>query len=185
MKFTHMKIKHWIFAAVLFLIGLYMFLPVINIHFKDLPILIIIIILLIVVFQLRKSIPNSNGVNIIKIIFAKLKSIKILSIMLFGILGFMLIFQLFFTAKIFRAGSYRNLLGNVTTDNVFSKDIAPIAIDKIRVVDEQLANLLGEKVIGQQASLGSKAHLGRFTIQKIKNQLYWVAPLLHSGFLNG
>lgn len=177
-----MKIKHWIFAAILFLVGLYMFLPVINIHFKDLPILIIVIILLIVVFQLRKNLPNSTGANIIKIVLAKLKSIKILSILLFGTLGFMLVYQLFFTAKIFRAGSYRNLIGNVTSDNVFSKDIAPIAIDKIRVVDEELANLLGEKVIGQQASLGSKAHLGRFTIQKVKSQLYWVAPLLHSGF---
>jgi hypothetical protein len=60
--------------------------------------------------------------------------------------------------------------------------MAPISLDKIRVVDQSLAQLLGDKVLGSQPALGSQVVLGTFTIQKVKDQLYWVAPLLHSGF---
>ena len=55
-------------------------------------------------------------------------------------------------------------------------------MDKIRVVDQELAYLLGEKIIGSQAALGSQIQLGKFSIQKVNNELYWIAPLLHSGF---
>jgi hypothetical protein len=55
-------------------------------------------------------------------------------------------------------------------------------MDEIRVVDEDLAYLLGEKVLGSQQALGSQVQLGDFCIQKVNNKLYWVAPLLHSGF---
>ena len=60
--------------------------------------------------------------------------------------------------------------------------MAPISIEKIRVVDQALANLLGDKVLGAQAALGSQVRLGTFNIQKVGTELYWVAPLLHSGF---
>ena len=53
---------------------------------------------------------------------------------------------------------------------------------QLRVVDEELAYLLGEKILGSQPALGSQVELGHFCIQKIQNELYWVAPLLHSGF---
>ena len=42
--------------------------------------------------------------------------------------------------------------------------------------------MLGEKIIGSQPALGSQVELGKFSIQKVNNELYWVAPLLHSGF---
>jgi hypothetical protein len=50
------------------------------------------------------------------------------------------------------------------------------------VVDEDLAYLLGEKILGSQPALGSQVELGHFCIQKVGTDLYWVAPLLHSGF---
>ena len=53
---------------------------------------------------------------------------------------------------------------------------------QIRVVDQELAYNLGDKVLGAQSGLGSQVTLGEFTIQKVNDQLYWVAPLLHSGF---
>ncbi|HWR99297.1 MAG TPA: hypothetical protein VN249_01720, partial [Prolixibacteraceae bacterium] len=37
-------------------------------------------------------------------------------------------------------------------------------------------------VLGAQPALGSQVRLGSFHIQKVGNDLYWVAPLLHSGF---
>jgi hypothetical protein len=41
---------------------------------------------------------------------------------------------------------------------------------------------LGEKIIGSQPALGSQIELGNFSIQKVNDELYWIAPLLHSGF---
>ncbi|HEX8575639.1 MAG TPA: hypothetical protein VF677_05030 [Flavobacterium sp.] len=82
----------------------------------------------------------------------------------------------------FRSESYKNMIGKVTNGTAISNHIAPIVIDKIRVVDEGLAYLLGEKILGSQPALGSQVELGDFTIQKVNDALYWVAPLLHSGF---
>jgi hypothetical protein len=47
------------------------------------------------------------------------------------------------------------------------------------VVDEELAHL--EKILGSQPALGSQVELG-ILYPKVNNNLYWVAPLLHSGF---
>lgn len=84
---------------------------------------------------------------------------------------------------IFRADEYRNLIGKVEVGKSFASEVAPVSTDNIRVVDENVAQRLGDKVMGEKASLGSQAHLGDFHIQKVKDKLYWVAPLLHSGFL--
>lgn len=82
----------------------------------------------------------------------------------------------------FRSDLYQKLIGEVANGGKIENHIAPISIDEIRVVDENLANLLGEKVLGSQPALGSQVELGEFFIQKVNNDLYWVAPLLHSGF---
>ncbi|MGB0525944.1 MAG: hypothetical protein ACPGJS_23390 [Flammeovirgaceae bacterium] len=84
--------------------------------------------------------------------------------------------------SLFRAADYRNMIGQVEIGNSFAKDVAPISIDKIRVVDQSLAYRLGDKVLGTQPSLGSQAHLGVFRIQKVNGEFVWVAPLIHSGF---
>ena len=81
-----------------------------------------------------------------------------------------------------RNGEYRNLIGKVETESNLSSHMLPISIEKIRVVDQSLAQLLGDKVLGSQSALGSQVTLGTFNIQKVNNDLYWVAPLLHSGF---
>jgi len=81
----------------------------------------------------------------------------------------------------FRADDYRNLIGEVKIGESFAKDVAPISHDKIRIVDQELAYRLGDKVLGGQPSLGSQAHLGTFRIQKVNGEFVWVAPLIHSG----
>jgi hypothetical protein len=83
---------------------------------------------------------------------------------------------------VFRSDAYRDLIGKVEIGETLSTHMAPISIEKIRVVDQSLANLLGDKVLGAQAALGSQVRLGTFNIQKVGAELYWVAPLLHSGF---
>lgn len=85
--------------------------------------------------------------------------------------------------SIFRADDYRNLIGEIPVGESFASEVAPVSTENIRVVDEQVAQRLGDKVMGEKASLGSQTYLGKFHIQKVKDKLYWVAPLLHSGFL--
>ena len=86
------------------------------------------------------------------------------------------------SAPIFRAQAYRNLIGEVQIGEDFTSKVAPISTEKIRLVDEAMAYRLGDKVLGAQPSLGSQVRLGEFNIQQVNGNLYWVAPLLHSGF---
>ena len=86
------------------------------------------------------------------------------------------------SAPMFWTDSYREMIGKVKAGDKLTNHIAPIAINKVRVVDENLAYLLGEKILGSDPALGSKSELGEFFIQKVGDQLYWIAPLQHSGF---
>lgn len=86
------------------------------------------------------------------------------------------------SSAMFYSKEYRELIGEVKDGKEISNHIAPLAINKVRVVDERLAYLLGEKILGSDPALGSKTELGHFTVQKVGDELYWVAPLLHSGF---
>ncbi|AZQ62856.1 hypothetical protein EI427_11605 [Flammeovirga pectinis] len=89
----------------------------------------------------------------------------------------------FFTSwALFRSEDYRNLIGEVKKGENFTNHVAPISTEEIRIVDNDMADRLGDKVLGSIPSLGSQAHLGQFSIQKVKGKLYWVAPLMHSGF---
>lgn len=99
-----------------------------------------------------------------------------------SLLLYMTIFAFVVSTPVWNASVYRQLVGNVVDGREFSQQIAPISIEKIRVVDYELAALLGDKVLGSQPALGSQVVLGQFNIQKVNNELYWVAPLLHSGF---
>lgn len=76
---------------------------------------------------------------------------------------------------------YRALLGPVEKTN-FTADIAPVNPNEMIVVDEDVAKRIGEKDLGEVTALGSKTEVGDFTLQKVNNHLYWVAPLEHSGF---
>ncbi len=89
----------------------------------------------------------------------------------------------FFTSwEGFHAEKYRNLIGEVKEASNFSKDVAPVSVEKIRIVDQDVAMRLGNKVLGENPSLGSQAELSEFHLQNIGGNLYWVAALQHSGF---
>lgn len=151
--------------------------PVLNYGFIKLPFFLLILL----VFGLFLSL----GIQVSK----DAKQVKILNkpnkIFFLGI-GFLLFYSivlpLFTSLPMFRSESYKNLIGKVTDGKSISNHIEPISIDKIRVVDEELAHLLGEKILGSQPALGSQVELGNFNIQKVNSELFWVAPLLHSGF---
>ena len=162
-----------VFGFVLF----YMTLPVINYGFVGLPILIIFLILVaIVAFTKIEVVKPANKLRIIS------TPGKYVYFLLLAVLAYVIIVPILTSLPMFRSDDYQKLIGEVEDGQNLKNHIAPISLDKIRVVDEELAMLLGEKIIGSQPSLGSQTEIGEFTIQKVNDELYWVAPLLHTGF---
>lgn len=84
----------------------------------------------------------------------------------------------FITTPIFRASAYRNLIGKVE-QSVFTEDVSPVSVDKIRIVDKDMAIKLGDKKLGEIPAIGSISKVGEYSIQSVKGELYWVAPLVH------
>jgi hypothetical protein len=155
----------------------YFWLPVLQYGFYGLPIVILIALLLLILLSFRFKGEN----NYQKVIVTQYPN-KPLVYSFFILLGLIFIIPIFTSATLLYTSKYQKLIGKVNNGDKISTHIAPIAMDKIRVVDQPLAYLLGEKIIGSQPALGSQVVLGRFSIQKVNNELYWVAPLLHSGF---
>ncbi len=162
-----------LFAFLLF----YFALPVINVGFFGLPIVLFLLVLFGILFSLKFELYDQGK---------KVKIIALPKRFLFVAAAIILLYisvgPLLTSLPMFRSQSYRELIGKVHNGQELSKHIAPISLDKIRVVDESLAMLLGEKILGSQPALGSQVEIGDFTIQKVDDELYWVAPLLHTGF---
>lgn len=89
-----------------------------------------------------------------------------------------IVIPFFVTTPIFRASSYRELLGDVE-ESVFTEDVSPVSVDKIRIVDKDMAMKLGDKKLGEIPAIGSISKVGDYAIQSVKGELYWVAPLVH------
>ncbi|RKS25867.1 hypothetical protein CLV94_0913 [Flavobacterium endophyticum] len=172
--------KKIILILALLLIGFLLFynvLPVINYGFVGLPLLLLLLLLIaIVLFSKIEVTSTTRKLNMFS------KTNKILFFLSFGLLVYLVVVPLATSLPMFRSSAYQKLIGEVENGEDLKNHIAPISLDKIRVVDEELAMLLGEKIIGSQPSLGSQAEIGEFTIQKVNDELYWVAPLLHTGF---
>lgn len=154
----------------------YSWLPVLSYGFYGLPLFILTSLLIWMMFSFRFKSKSET-----QIVVTKAPSKVVVGLFLL-VLGFLAIVPTATSATIFHHVSYQKLIGEVKNGKQISSHIAPISLDKIRVVDRPLAYLLGEKIIGSQPALGSQVELGKFSIQKVNNELYWVAPLLHSGF---
>ena len=172
------KIFSIVFLLLFGILLFYINLPVINYGFTGFAIIFLLLVIIGILFSLGLTV--SQQTKQVKIVSRPSKVLYILA----GILLVYCIALPFVTSlKMFRSDSYQKLIGEVKNGQKITNHIAPISIDKIRVVDEELAHLLGEKILGSQPALGSQVELGDFCIQKVNNNLYWVAPLLHSGFL--
>ena len=172
------RISQIIVLLVAALIAIYTQMPVVAYGFAGLPALIGALTLLWVILNIRMVPQVTNEMQALKL-FTSLAVPKWIFIALFV---YMTVVPFVTSWSLFRWNDYRGMIGNVEIGENLSNHMAPISIDKIRVVDESLANLLGDKVLGAQPALGSQVRLGTFVIQKVRNDLYWVAPLLHSGF---
>ena len=172
------KIVSIIVLTAITLLLFYINLPVINYGFTGFA--FIIVLVLIIAIVLSTGITVSQQTNQLKL--ARMPS-KFLYISVAILLVYCIVIPFITSMKMLRTDSYQKLIGEVKNGQKITNHIAPISIDKIRVVDEELAYLLGEKILGSQPALGSQVELGQFCIQKVNDELYWVAPLLHSGFL--
>ncbi|MES2543962.1 MAG: hypothetical protein V4548_03690 [Bacteroidota bacterium] len=170
------QIKAFLILVIVAFLLFYFNLPVLNYGFLGLPFILLLITGIGIVLFTRLEVGKDKKVRLIE------KPKKIFFIAILGLLFYMIVLPIFTSLPMFRSESYKNLIGKVADGTSISNHIAPISIDEIRVVDESLAYLLGEKILGSQPALGSQVELGHFCIQKVGKDLYWVAPLLHSGF---
>ena len=172
------KIFSLIVIAIAALLMLYVGMPVIAYGFLGLPAMIAALTILWIALNMQ-VIPQMNaGVQTFKI---KPNS-KVPIVILVILLLYSTVLPMVTSWPLLRTSEYRDLIGKIDVGENISTHMAPISMEKVRVVDQSLANLLGDKVLGAQPALGSQVRLGTFNIQKVRNQLYWVAPLLHSGF---
>ena len=171
------KILPIVFVLLITVFYFYVSLPVLSYGFAGITILLLIIAALLF-FSFSKFTISSDGKSYKPIaVFWKLPALLIGIAILYAF-----VLPFFTSHPIFRNQDYRNLIGKVANGDKLTNHIAPISMNEIRVVDESLAYLLGEKILGSQPALGSQAHLGEFFIQKVNGKLYWIAPLEHSGF---
>ncbi|MBP7310368.1 MAG: hypothetical protein KA984_03665 [Candidatus Cloacimonetes bacterium] len=97
------------------------------------------------------------------------------------VMGAWLLISAIFSSGIFNAGRYRRLIGEVKSTE-FSELVSPVNLDQVPIIDQHFAASLAEKKLGEDFALGSRVSLGFPTIQNVDGKLFWVIPLLHSGF---
>ncbi len=161
-KFPQIKLRYWV-ALIWFVViaglVLYIALPVLNFRFVGwiVPLVICLVPLL--------------G-------WAKLR--KVVAVLI-PLLLIWLVLVPFFSSGMFNPGKHRKLIGEVTKTE-FSELVSPVNLDQVPIIDSSFAASLAEKKLGDDFALGSRVVLGTPTIQMVDNKLYWVVPLLHSGF---
>ena len=168
------QILYGLFLLIIAPVYLYMNLPVLNMWFLGVPVGIFFISMTVMVIELRVINKKKTALFKLSILTAILTILYIMVISLA-------------TWEGFRAMSYQGLIGDVKLSENFSKEVPPVALDKIRIIDQEVAHRLGDKVLGeelpgQERTLGSQAYVGDFRIQNVDGELFWIAPLLHSGF---
>jgi hypothetical protein len=173
------KIENLLLVFVVAFLILYFAMPVVSYGFTDFALVLIVLIALWTLLN-HKFISRTNPQQV-NFQF-KASGFKAPGIIILILGTYIVVLPVLTSLTILRNKDYRNLIGNVAIGQNLADHIAPISIEKIRVVDQALANLLGDKVLGAQPALGSQVRLGTFNIQKVGKELYWVAPLLHSGF---
>lgn len=84
---------------------------------------------------------------------------------------------------IFNWKAYRDQLGTEKPVQ-FSQEMQVMDVDQIPIVNQELANILADKKLGERAGLGSQVVIGAndATIQRVNGKLVWAVPLYHSGF---
>ena len=150
------RVTQFIILIIVALIIIYTQMPVVAFGFQGFPALIGGLTLLWVLMNLRMVPQVTNEMQALQL----LTKMAIPKWIFIALLCYMTVVPAVTSWSLFRWNDYRGLIGNVEIGENLSNHMAPISIDKIRVVDESLANLLGDKVLGAQPALGSQVRLG-------------------------
>lgn len=87
-----------------------------------------------------------------------------------------------YSSPLFNYQAHRNLIGGVKEVS-FSDQIDYIDLNQVPIIDEELADKLADKKLGDIPSLGSQVTVGKMSLQNVDGKLYYVAPLEHTSFL--
>ena len=173
------KIKNLLLVLLVAFLIVYFAMPVVSYGFTDFALVLIVLIALLTLLNHRFiSRPTPQNINF----QFKSSGLKVPGAIILILGVYIIVLPMVTSLTVLRSKDYRDLIGTVDVGQNLADHMAPISIERIRVVDQSLANLLGDKVLGAQPALGSQVRLGTFNIQKVGSELYWVAPLLHSGF---
>jgi len=175
------KVKNLVFVILAGFILVYFYMPVVSFGFLGFPVFLLVLIGLWITLNSPLNLATLGDQKDLQNLKIR-KPDKISLILLAALFLYITVVPVVTSWALLRTNDYRDLIGKIDTESNLSTHMLPISIEKIRVVDQSLAQLLGDKVLGSQPALGSQVTLGAFNIQKVNNDLYWVAPLLHSGF---
>jgi hypothetical protein len=166
-KDVFMFIVMGFFLWLVFFFGM----PILSYGWVGWPITLIIIGILFLVFDVRNE-QSEGSWRMYAGIFSLVIGLLFFVILPIG------------SMHIFNADNYRNLIGEVE-QKTYSNDISPIDPTRIVLIDYDVAAKLGDKKLSdvENMALGSQTSVGKYTHQKIGTDLYYAAPLNHSGFL--
>ncbi|PRR83848.1 cell shape-determining protein [Clostridium vincentii] len=118
---------------------------------------------------------------VVSLVYGIINSMKSLS--LIGVIAGIAYFALvFISSPMVSYKSHRDLIGTVN-EIEFSDEIENIDLNQLPIIDTELAEKLADKKLGEIPSLGSQVSIGELTLQSIKGELYYVAPLEHSSII--
>jgi len=175
------KLRNVFLLLVAFVVIVFAYMPVLNPRFLSLPFVLVVLVVLWILLNAFSSIQQLGQQPQMQQ-FSKIKGLKIPVILLGILFLYITVVPTATSWALLHTSKYRSLIGTIENGKDLSQNMLPISLDKIRVVDQSLAEILGDKVLGSQSALGSQVHPGEYNIQKVGDDLYWVAPLLHSGF---
>ncbi len=175
------KLKNVLLVILAFVVIVFVYMPVLNFRFVSLPFILMVLVLFWILLTAFSSVMQL-GQQSQKQQFATLKGLKIPLVLLVVLFAYITIAPTLTGWTLLHTSKYQAQIGEIKNGKNLSENMLPISLDKIRVVDQALAEILGDKVLGSQSALGSQVYTGEYNIQKVGNDLYWVAPLLHSGF---
>ena len=89
---------------------------------------------------------------------------------------------MFLCSPVINYKAHRNLIGKVN-EIEFSNEIDHIDLKQLPTIDQELAEKLADKKLGEIPSLGSQVTIGNLDLQSINGELYYVAPLEHSSLI--
>ncbi len=152
---TSHKLALFIVALVLIIIGLLVYMPILNpVYSQSIWIFLVIITVLYFILLGEKA----KGYIII------------------GLFAVVFIATFVLTTPILWSGKYYDMIGDVETYN-YQTDAPDIDDTKIPVVDQSLAENLGDKKLGEDVGLGSQYTVGEYYFINTDEDLAWVAPL--------